>query len=230
VRPLPDQAALKRAAAERALEQVESGMLLGIGTGTTARLFIEGLVARAAQGLRVTAVPTSQASAEMAMSAGIPVVEEIDRGIDLAVDGADEVDPDLNLLKGHGGALFREKLVAVAAARFLVIVDESKLVEHLGQTYVPVEVLPFLWRQTAERVARLCTSWTLRGEPAAPYRTDNGNLILDLTFEGGIADPEATGAALKAVTGVLEHGLFPGVATACMVAAADGVRELRRTT
>jgi ribose 5-phosphate isomerase A len=158
------------------------------------------------------------------------VAVEIDRGIDLAVDGADEVDPDLNLLKGHGGALFREKLVAVSAARFLVIVDESKLVERLGQTYVPIEVLPFLWRQTAERVALQCTSWTLRGGLTAPYRTDNGNFILDLTFEGGIRDPEATGAALKAVTGVLEHGLFPGMATACIVAAAGGVRELRRTT
>jgi ribose 5-phosphate isomerase A len=230
VRLLSEQDALKLAAAERALEQVENGMLLGIGTGTTARLFIEGLVARAARGLRVTAVPTSQTSAEMARTAGIPVVEEIDRGIDLAVDGADEVDPDLNLLKGHGGALFREKLVAVCAARFLVIVDESKLVERLGQTYVPVEVLPFLWRQTAERVARLSTSWTLRGGQAAPYRTDNGNLILDLTFEGGVPDPEATGAALKAVTGVLEHGLFPGIAAACIVAGGDGVRELRRTT
>jgi ribose 5-phosphate isomerase A len=230
VRRLPDQDALKRAAAERALEQVESGMLLGLGTGTTARFFIEGLVARTAQGLRVTAVPTSKASAEMARSAGIPVVEEIDRAIDLAVDGADEVDPQLNLLKGHGGALFREKLVAVSAARFLVVVDESKLVERLGQTYVPVEVLPFLWRRTAERVSRLCTAWTLRGAPEAPYRTDNGNFILDITIEGGIPDPEATGAALKAVTGVVEHGLFAGIASACIVAAADGVRELHRPT
>jgi ribose 5-phosphate isomerase A len=219
----------KRAAAERALQQVESGMLLGVGTGSTARFFIEGLAARAAQGLRVTAVPTSQASSEMLVAAGIPVVEDVDRPLDLAVDGADEVDPGLNLLKGHGGALFREKLVAVSADRFVVIVDESKLVERLGQTFVPVEILPFMWRQTARRVASLCTSWVLRGGVDQPYRTDGGNLILDLTFEGGISDPGTTASALKELTGVLEHGLFLGVATNCLVAGPGGVRELRRT-
>jgi ribose 5-phosphate isomerase A len=227
---LAEQDVLKRAVAERALEQVESGMLLGVGTGTTARFFIEGLAARAAEGLEVTAVPTSRGSAEMLTAAGIRVVEEADRELDLAVDGADEVDPQLNLVKGHGGALFREKLVAAAAARFLVIADESKLVERLGMTFVPVEVIPFMWRQTAARVAPLCTSWVLRGGTDQPYRTDNGNLILDLKFDGGISDPEASAAALKSVTGVLEHGLFLGIATACLVAGEGGVRELRRTT
>jgi ribose 5-phosphate isomerase A len=230
VNPLSEQDTQKRAAAERALEQVENGMLLGVGSGTTARFFIEGLAARAAEGLRVTAVPTSEASSQMLVAAGIPVVEDVDRSLDLAIDGADEVDPELNALKGHGGALFREKLVAVSAARFLVIVDETKLVERLGQTFVPVEVLPFMWRQTAGRVAPLCTSWALRGGTDQPYRTDNGNLILDLNFEGGISDLEATASALKEVTGVVEHGLFLGVATACLVAGAGGVRELRRTT
>ena len=204
-------------------------MLLGVGTGTTARFFIEGLSARAAEGLRVTAVPTSQASSEVLVAAGIPVVEDVGRELDLAVDGADEVDPALNLLKGHGGALFREKLVAVSADRFIVIVDESKLVERLGQTYVPVEILPFMWRQTARRVAPFCTSWVLRGGVDQPYRTDGGNLILDVTFEGGISDPGATASALKELTGVLEHGLFLGVATTCLVAGPGGVRELRRT-
>jgi ribose 5-phosphate isomerase A len=227
---LSEQDVQKRAAAERALERVESGMLLGVGTGSTARFFIEGLAARAAEGLRVTAVPTSRDSSEMLDAAGIPVVEDVERELDLAVDGADEVDPELNLLKGHGGALFREKLVAVSAARFVVIVDESKIVERLGQTFVPVEVLPFMWRQTARRVAPLCTSWVLRGGVDQPYRTDGGNLILDLTFEGGIADLEATASALKETTGVLEHGLFIGVTTACLVAGPGGVRELLRTT
>jgi ribose 5-phosphate isomerase A len=227
---LSEQDVLKRAAAERALEQVESGMLLGVGTGTTARYFIDGLAARVSEGLSVTAVPTSKGSSEMLVAAGIPVVEDSDRGIDLAVDGADEVDPELNLLKGHGGALFREKLVAVAAARFLVIADQSKLVPRLGQTYVPVEVLPFLWQHTAGRLAEICTSWSLRGGTASPYVTDNGNYIVDLMFEGGITDLEGTAAALKAVTGAVEHGLFLRVATVCYVAGADGVQELRRTT
>lgn len=227
---MSEQDVQKRAAAERALEQVENGMLLGVGTGTTARFFIEGLAARAADGLRVTAVPTSEASSEMLVAAGIPVVEDVDRQLDLAVDGADEVDPGLNLLKGHGGALFREKLVAVSADRFIVMVDESKLVERLGQTFVPVEVLPFMWRRTASRVASLCTSWVVRGGAEQPYRTDSGNLILDLTFEGGIPDLAATASALKELTGVLEHGLFLDVATACLVAGPGGVRELRRTS
>lgn len=218
----------KRAAAERALEQVEDGMLLGVGTGSTTRFFIEGLAARAGQGLRVTAVPTSHASSDMLVAAGIAVVEDVDRNLDLAVDGADEVDPELNLVKGHGGALFREKLVAVAADRFVVIVDESKLVERLGQTYVPVEVMPFMWRQTARRVSQLCRSWVLRGGTDQPYRTDGGNLILDLTFEGGITDLKSTASRLKQTTGVLEHGLFLGVASSCLVAGASGVRELRR--
>lgn len=224
---MADQDAFKRAAAERALQQVESGMLLGVGTGTTARFFIEGLAARAARGLQVTAVPTSSGSSGLLSAAGIPVVEDVDRELDLAIDGADEVDPRLNLVKGHGGALFREKLVAMAAARFLVIVDESKLVGRLGQTYLPVEVVPFLWQQTAGRVGRLCTSWVLRGGPDQPYRTDNGNLILDLTFQEGIGDPEATASALKSVAGVVEHGLFVGTASACLVAGESGVRELR---
>jgi ribose 5-phosphate isomerase A len=227
---LSEQDVRKRAAAERALQLVESGMLLGVGTGSTARYFIEGLAIRAAEGLRVTAVPTSRASSEMLEAAGIPVVEDVDRELDLAIDGADEVDPAMNLVKGHGGALFREKLVAVSAARFVVIVDESKVVERLGQTFVPAEILPFMWRQTAGRVAPLCTSWVLRGGVDQPYRTDSGNLILDLTFEGGISDLEATASALKATTGVLEHGLFTGLATACLVAGPGGVRELLRTT
>jgi ribose 5-phosphate isomerase A len=217
--------ALKLAAAQRALELVEPGMLLGIGTGTTARFFITELGARAV-GRHVRTVPTSRRSAELARSAGIAVVEEPERPIDLAVDGADEIDPLLRLVKGHGGALFREKLVAAAARRFVVVGDGSKLVERLGRGAVPVEVLPFLWRQTAARLAALGPTWTLRGGTEEPYRTDNGNLILDLAFEDGVADPEGTAAAMKAVTGVLEHGLFIGLASAAIVATDDGVRVL----
>jgi ribose 5-phosphate isomerase A len=213
--------ARKRAAARRALELVTPGMVVGIGTGTTARYFIEGL-----RGLRVAAVATSRVSAELARAAGVELLEDPPGALDLAVDGADEIDPELRLVKGRGGALFREKMVAMAARRFVVIADESKLVERLGQTYVPVEVAPFLWRRTAERLAELGGTGALRGGEAAPYRTDNGNLIVDLKYPDGIADPPRTAAALKAVTGVLEHGLFLGLARGAIVARAAGVEVL----
>jgi ribose 5-phosphate isomerase A len=165
----------------------------------------------------------------MAQEAGIEVVEDIDRPVDLAIDGADEIDPSLNLVKGHGGALFREKLVALAARRFLVIADDSKLVARLGQSYVPVEVLPFLWRRTGERLLALGDRLELRGGEGTPYRTDNGNLILDLTFEGGLPDPERAAAEIKSISGVLEHGLFLGMASACLVAGPQGVRVLEKS-
>ncbi len=217
----PDQPSLKRAAARRALELVRPGMLLGIGTGSTTRYFIEGL-----RGMRVAAVATSRESAERARAVGVELVEDPRAPLDLAVDGADEIDPELRLIKGHGGALFREKLVAIAARRFVVIADESKLVPRLGRTYLPVEVAPFLWRLTAQRVAALGAAWALRGGEEAPYRTDNGNLVVDLTFAGGIERPEELAAALKALTGVVEHGLFLGLASRAIVATAAGVREL----
>lgn len=218
-----DLDALKRAAARRALELVRPGMVLGIGTGTTARYFIQGL-----RGMRVAAVPTSRASAELGRAAGLELLEDPPGDVDLAVDGADEIDPRLQLVKGHGGALFREKMVALAARRFVVIADESKLVERLGRTSIPVEVAPFLWRRTAARLAELGAAWTLRGGEAAPYVTDNGNLVLDLTFPGGLAAPAATAAAAKAVTGVLEHGLFLGLARGAIVAGTAGVEVLGR--
>lgn len=216
-----DLDALKRAAARRALELVAPGMVLGLGTGTTARYFVEGL-----RGLRVAGVATSLASAELARAAGVELLEDPGAPLDLAVDGADEIDPSLRLVKGHGGAMFREKMVAMAARRFVVVADSSKLVERLGRTYVPVEVAPFLWRRTAARLGELGAGWTLRGGDAAPFRTDNGNLVVDLTFPDGIGDPARTAGALKAVTGVLEHGLFVGLAQGAIVAGADGVEVL----
>ena len=219
---MPSAEDLKRAAAGRALELVEPGMLLGIGTGTTTRYFIEGL-----RGLRVAAVPTSRESAELARAAGVEVLEDVGTTLDLAVDGADEIDPALRLVKGHGGALFREKMVALAARRFVVIADESKLVDRLGRTFLPVEVAPFLWRHAAERLGRLGGAWRLRGGEASPDRTDNGNLLVDLTFPHGIEQPDRLAADLKAVAGVLEHGLFLGLASRAIVATAGGIRELR---
>jgi len=218
---LAERDGFKQAAAGRALELVEPGMVLGLGSGTTARFFIQGL-----RGMRVAAVATSRASAELARAAGVEVLDDPHVPIDLAVDGADEIDAELRLVKGRGGALFREKMVAMAARRFVVVADSSKLVDRLGRTYVPVEVAPFLWRRTAERLAGLGASWSLRGGEEAPYVTDNGNLVLDLRYPGGIAEPDAAAAALKAVTGVLEHGLFLGLARAAFVAGATGVQVL----
>src|SRR2546422_4610992 len=140
---------LKRAAAEKALELVQDGMLVGLGSGSTARYFTEGVGRLVSEGMKVRGVPTSRATAELAALVGIPILTELVGPIDLAVDGADEVDPELNLIKGRGGALFREKLVAAAAKRFVVVVDASKAVPKLGVGVLPVEVLPFLWRSTA---------------------------------------------------------------------------------
>jgi ribose 5-phosphate isomerase A len=216
------QDALKKAAAEKALELVRDGMLLGLGSGSTARYFTEGVGRLVAGGMKIRAVPTSRATAELAAENGIPIVTELIGLIDLAVDGADEVDQELNLIKGRGGALFREKVVAAASKRFVVLVDESKIVKRLGVGVLPVEVLPFLWRSTAQRLASLATSLTVRGGEEAPYITDNGNLIVDLVIEGGIADAPALAAALKGTVGVVEHGLFIGMTDTCIASGPDG--------
>ncbi|TME97878.1 MAG: ribose-5-phosphate isomerase RpiA [Chloroflexi bacterium] len=225
---MSEQDDFKRAAAEKALELVRDGMLLGLGSGSTVRYFTEGLGLLVADGMKVRGVPTSRATAEIAAANGIAVVEEIVGQIDLAVDGADEVDASLSLIKGRGGALFREKLVAAASKRFVIVVDESKVVERLGAGVLPVEVLPFLWRTTAERLAGLCSGLKVRGGEEEPYVTDNGNLVLDLSFEDGIADAPALGSSLKAVTGVVEHGLFIAMTDECIVGGPNGPRVLSR--
>jgi ribose 5-phosphate isomerase A len=221
-----NQDAFKRAAAEKALELVRDGMLLGLGSGTTVRYFTEGVGRLVAEGMKVRGVPTSRETAELAAKCGVPIITELVGEIDLAVDGADEVDPSLNLIKGRGGALFREKIVAAASKRLVVIVDESKMVKQLGEGVLPVEVLPFLWRTTADRLLTLGASLVVRGGEETPYVTDNGNLILDLTFEGGIADPAGLAKAIKVTTGVAEHGLFIGMTDTCIVAGPDGPRVL----
>lgn len=220
----------KRAAAEKAVELVQDGMLVGLGTGSTARYFTEGVARLVADGMTVRGVPTSRATAELAASLGIPIVTELIGQIDLAVDGADEVDPALNLIKGAGGAMTREKLVAASSKRFVVVVDESKLVKRLGVGVLPVEVLPFLWRSTAERLLAIGVSLVVRGGEDAPYVTDNGNLVLDLTFEGGISNAAAFDGELKRITGVVEHGLFVGMTDTVIVAGAEGPRAIGRSS
>jgi ribose 5-phosphate isomerase A len=217
----------KQAAAEKALELVQDGMLIGLGTGSTVRYFTEGVGRLVAGGMTVRGVPTSRATSELAAELGIPIVTELIGQIDLAVDGADEVDPGLNLIKGRGGAMTREKLVASASKRFVVVVDESKLVKQLGVAgVVPVEVLPFLWRSTAERLAELGLSLVVRGGEETPYVTDNGNIVLDVTVEGGIKDPATFGAELKKITGVVDHGLFVGMTDTVIVAGPEGPRAI----
>ena len=223
---MDDQEELKRAAAEKALELVQDGMLVGLGSGSTVRYFTEGVGRLIEGGMKIHGVPTSRATAELAAELRIPIVTELVGPIDLAVDGADEVDPELNLIKGRGGALFREKLVAAAAKRFVVIVDESKLVARLGVGPLPVEVLPFLWRTTAERLTSLGLTLTVRGGEETPYITDNGNLILDVDVVDGIQDPRAMGERLKQTTGIVEHGLFAGMTDTCIVAGPDGPRAI----
>lgn len=213
-------------AAARALELVRPGMILGLGSGSTAGYFITGLGRLVANGLSVTGVPTSRAAADQARAAGIPLTESIERTLHLAVDGADEIDVNRDLIKGRGGAMLREKLVAAAAQRFIVIADESKLVPRLGQGALPVEISTFLWRQTARRLEPLASRWELRGGEDHPYVTDNGNFVIDLTIDKGIAEPAKLAGALDSTLGVMAHGLFLGMADACIIASPVGCRVL----
>lgn len=218
--------ARKRSAAQAALDLVQPGMLLGLGTGSTARFFIEALGQRVASGLNVTGIPTSAATAALAASLRIPLTETPSATLDLAVDGADEIAPDLRLIKGRGGACTREKLVALAARQLVIIADDAKLVPRLGQGVLPVEVLPFLWQQTARRLEALGGAGRLRGAEGAPYVTDNGNLIVDMQFPAPLDDPDELARTLKHLPGVVEHGLFTNLPTVCFVGEATGVRLL----
>ncbi len=215
--------AQKQAAAERALDLVKPGSIVGLGTGSTARYFIEGLARKVRDGLKVQAVVTSVESRALAEAGGIPIRDRVDGSLDLAVDGADEIDPAVNCVKGRGGALLREKIVAHASRRFVLIADESKLVGRLGRGPVPIEVLPFLWEATSRSIESLGGRPELRMAAGEPFTTDNGNLVLDTGF--GAVDA-ALGAALHAIPGVIEHGLFFGMARAAIVGSATGVRIL----
>src|SRR5438309_1652321 len=215
--------AQKKAAADRALELVRPGTVVGLGSGSTARYFITGLGDRVRAGLKVQAVATSMESRRLAEEGRIPITERNDQALDLAVDGADEIDPSVNCLKGRGGALLREKIVATASRRFVLVADESKLVGRLGRGPVPIEVLPFLWQATSHAIESLGGRPELRIVAGRPFRTDNQNLILDTNF--GTVDL-ALGLALHAIPGVLEHGLFFGIARAAIVAGASGTRIL----
>lgn len=217
----------KRMAARRALEFVEDGMSLGLGSGTTSAIFIEELGERVKQGLRVRGIATSVASQQLAESLSIPITNfEECPVLDLAIDGADEVGPGLALIKGGGGALLREKIVESAARRFIVVADASKLVNTLGRFPLPVEVVQIALPIVQRKLETLGLNPKLRHHPdGSLYLTDENNVILDCAC-GSIPDPAKTAAEIRAAVGVVEHGLFLNMASLALIAGEDGVREV----
>jgi len=228
------QARYKRQAAERAVEFVQSGMTVGLGTGSTA-IFATRLIARLLQTgqLReIVGAATSKATEQEALRLGVPLMmAEAPRAIDLTIDGADEIDPDLNLIKGGGGAFLREKIVAQASERVIIVADDSKLSPQLGvKRAVPVEALYFGWRSQFRYLESLGARVEVRhNADGSRFLSDSGNLILDCDF-GLIADPLKLAAGLSLRAGIVEHGLFLNLATDLIVAGRDGVRHFTRAT
>ena len=225
-------AALKKEAAECAVRYIQSGMTVGLGTGSTAIFAIRHIGALLKTGVLrdIVCFATSRSSWEAAVELSLPMLsEDLPRNIDLTIDGADEVDPQLNLIKGGGGALLREKLVAQATTREIIVVDESKLSPRLGTRHVlPVEVLPFGWSSQARFVESLGAKFVLRPDAGGEtYRTDQGNFILDCDF-GPIADCHALARQLEARAGIVDHGLFLDLTDTVIVAGKTGIRELKR--
>lgn len=221
----------KRAAAQSAVAHVESGMTVGLGTGSTARHAVDELGRLLHRGLlhAVKGVPTSAATARQAQGLGIPLIEPGPVGVDIAIDGMDELDANLDAIKGQGGALTREKIVAARARQLILIGDASKQVFRLGQrAAVPVEVVPFGAQAVLSDLAALgCTAGIRMDDGGRPFRTDNGNIIIDCRFTGEF-DPAEVAAAIKRICGVVEHGLFLGLAHRAYLAGEDGVAELTR--
>jgi ribose 5-phosphate isomerase A len=227
--------AQKRAAAARAVEFVRPGMRLGLGTGSTARHFVELVGERVRAGLDIVAVPTSQETQADAERCGIPLttLDETPE-LDLTVDGADEIAPDLSLIKGGGGALLREKIVAAASARMIVIADESKWVAKLGRFPLPIEVAPFglkaTWRAIEKAIGAILGPKALKlrqGKDGHAFVTDGGHCIIDAALDR-IDDPKVMAHALSGIPGVMEHGLFIGLAQMAILAGPDGVRTVER--
>jgi ribose 5-phosphate isomerase A len=223
----------KQAAAEAAADLVEDGMVLGLGTGSTTAYFINALGRRLAEdGLRITGIPTSAQTEAQAHSLKIPLTSFAEHAqVDLTVDGADEVEfGSLYLIKGHGGALLREKIVAASSRRMVIVADESKLVEQLGSLVaVPVEVVRFGWQATGRRLTQIGGNPSLRlGADKKPFVTDGGNYIMDCAF-GPIANPKEIAHHLDHVVGAVEHGLFLGLTKEVIVGGRDGVRTLKQS-
>ncbi|WP_339225400.1 ribose-5-phosphate isomerase RpiA [Paenibacillus sp. FSL H8-0332] len=217
---------VKQLAAEKAVEYVQDGMKVGLGTGSTAYWAIRKLGERVSGGLQITAVATSQASEDQARELGIPLVAfgDVD-SLDLTIDGADELDGALQLIKGGGGALLREKIVAMGSTRMIVVADESKAVTTLGKFPLPVEIVPFAWEWTVAALAKLGCKTELRRSGEDLYKTDNGNYIADCRFEA-IESAAELALALQRIPGVVEHGLFIGIADLAIIGKSDGTIEI----
>lgn len=223
--------ALKKEAAERAVEQAKSGMVLGLGSGSTARYATMkiGELWQAGQLKDVVGIPTSEETAALARMYDLPLGSLADYPmIDLAIDGADEVDPSLNLIKGKGGALLREKIIVTAARRFVVVVDDRKRVNQLGEDLLPVEVTTFAWQAHQRWLESFCSQTVLRLKNGEPYLTDNHNLIIDCYFEGGIADSAELAHTLSQRPGIVEHGLFLDMAHEVIIANNRGISSQYR--
>ncbi len=221
-----DSDTLKRAAAERAVAYVQSGMVVGLGTGSTAVFAVRRIGALLAAGelQGIVGIPTAEVTAREAERCGVPLGSLDDYpAVDITIDGADEIDPQLNLIKGLGGALLREKIVAAASRRLIIVADESKRVERLAtRAPVPVEVIPFARRPAADYLAALGARVVERQRDGRTFITDEGNIILDCHF-AGLADPAAMAARIRAQPGVVEHGLFLGMAATAVIAGDKGV-------
>ncbi len=228
---LDSNADLKRQAAEYAVRYVDSGMAVGLGTGSTAIFAVRyiGELLRTGTLNNIVAFATSKVTAQEAVRLNIPMLpDDLPRSLDVTIDGADEVDPQLNLIKGGGGALLREKLVAQNTAREIIVVDDSKLSPRLGTRHVlPVEVLPFGWRAVAHYLETLGAKYVVRqGADGSEYRTDQGNMILDCNF-GPIANPAQLADQLNRRAGIVEHGLFIGLTHLLVASGPSGIREIR---
>lgn len=218
----------KESAALKALEYVEEGMTLGLGTGSTAAYFIKHLIQKCQKGLNIKAVATSLASEKMARDGGIPMTDiNSITHLDLVVDGADQIDPNLRLIKGAGGALMREKIVATMSKKMLVIADESKLVEELGLCPLPLEVLPFGTEAIRKQIADLgfAGAWRKKAD-GSYYLTDNHNRIFDVSLPSQLGNPEIVHEQLRSVPGVLETGFFFNLATTIVIGKKDGTVDI----
>ena len=216
----------KRLAAKKAVEYVRDGMLIGLGTGTTAYWAIQKIGARVKDGLKIKTVSSSEHSASLAKELGIPLVD-IDSisGIDITIDGADEVDPQKNLIKGGGGALLREKILAINTKQYIIVVDESKMVKQLGKFPLPVEIVRFASKLTMKKIEQLGCEVNLRKKEGKEFITDNGSLIVDCKF-GSIKDVDSLNQQLHAIAGVVETGLFVNFSPTILVGCSNGNVEV----
>ena len=217
----------KELAGRAAAQLVGDGNIVGLGTGSTAYFAVIALGERVKSGLKITGIPTSNATAELARAVGISLTT-LDQHpvIDIVIDGADEIDPHLNLIKGGGGALLREKVIAAASNKMVVIADSGKVVEHLGKFPLPVEIISFARAVVERKIQSLGASTKIRMRPdGSPYITDNGNPILDCSF-GTIEDPPALSRTLSNIPGVVEHGLFIGLASTALIGKENSVEEI----